>query len=120
MESSCPTSDAGEVSPCLADGALSVELDGEPALLSPGDAPLGPGVTIDAVNLPGSCRSFGFEKVRRRDRLPAWRRLCFFASLFVLSTRPCTFRPCRDPAGNRVMQSSRQRPMLDVKIVRWS
>lgn len=41
------------VSPCLAEGALSVELDGEVALLAPGGVTLGPDVAISAVNLPG-------------------------------------------------------------------
>lgn len=57
LDSACP---AG-VSPCLADGSLTVELDGETALLAPGEVTLGPGVAISAVNLPGACRSFGFE-----------------------------------------------------------
>ena len=58
LDSACPA----EVSPCLAEGALSVEIDGETALLSPGEVSLGPDVAISAVNLPGACRSFGFEK----------------------------------------------------------
>ena len=58
LESSCPDG----VSPCLADGALSVTLDGQKSLVSPGKVTLGPGVAISAVNLPGACRSFGFEK----------------------------------------------------------
>lgn len=60
LASSCP---AG-VSPCLADGSLRVLLDGEESLLSPGRVYLGPEVEISAANLPGACRSFGFEKVR--------------------------------------------------------
>ena len=59
LVSSCP---AG-VSPCLADGSLRVLLDGEEALLSPGALSLGLGVQVSAANLPGACRSFGFEKV---------------------------------------------------------
>eukprot|EP00752_Nemacystus_decipiens_P001257 g1255.t1 len=58
LESSCP---AG-VSPCLADGALSVLIDGEETLLKPGIVSVAPGVEVSAVNLPGACRSFGFEK----------------------------------------------------------
>ena len=58
LDSRCPEG----VSPCLSEGSLSVELDGEPALLAPGTAALGPGVAVSAVNLPGACRSFGFEK----------------------------------------------------------
>ena len=58
LESECPEG----LSPCLADGALSVEIDGETALLAPGEVALGPDVAIAAVNLPGACRSFGFEK----------------------------------------------------------
>jgi len=58
LESSCPDG----VSPCLAEGALSVTLDGQKSLVSPGKVTLGPGVAISAVNLPGACRSFGFEK----------------------------------------------------------
>lgn len=52
LESSCPE----EVSPCLADGALSVEVDGQEVLLAPGTARVGPDVAISAVNLPGACR----------------------------------------------------------------
>ena len=59
LESSCP---AG-VSPCLADGSLRVVLDGEEALNAPGTVVLGEEVQVSAVNLPGACRSFGFEKV---------------------------------------------------------
>ncbi|CAM9631382.1 unnamed protein product [Ectocarpus fasciculatus] len=58
LDSSCP---AG-VSPCLADGALRVLLDGEEKLLAPGTVSLAPDVEISAANLPGACRSFGFEK----------------------------------------------------------
>ena len=58
LESSCPDG----VSPCLAEGALSVTLDGQKSLVSPGKVTLGPGVAISAVNLPDACRSFGFEK----------------------------------------------------------
>lgn len=58
LDSNCPEG----VSPCLANGALTVTLDGEESLTSPGEVTLGPGVAISAVNLPGACRSFGFEK----------------------------------------------------------
>lgn len=57
LRSACPTSGDGIVSPCLADGALSVVLDRhKDRLLEPGTAVLGPGVIVDALNLPGSCR----------------------------------------------------------------
>lgn len=49
------------VSPCLADGSLNVVVDGEEVLLSPGELELAPGVELRAVNIPGECRSFGFE-----------------------------------------------------------
>eukprot|EP00903_Cladosiphon_okamuranus_P022369 g20573.t1 len=73
LDSECPEG----VSPCLAEGALNVELDGEVALLGPGEVILGPGVAISAVNLPGACRTFGFEKYweRRRAEYAAGRRL---------------------------------------------
>ena len=58
LESKCPEGQ----SPCLADGALSVEIDRNAALLAPGEVNLGPNVAVAAVNLPGACRSFGFEK----------------------------------------------------------
>eukprot|EP00903_Cladosiphon_okamuranus_P019705 g18107.t1 len=58
LDSDCPVG----VSPCLAEGSLTVEIDGETALLAPGERLLGPEVAIAAVNLPGACRSFGFEK----------------------------------------------------------
>lgn len=65
ISSACPIG----VSPCLADGALTVTLDGEESLLAPGTAVLGPGVSVSAVNLPGECRSFGFEKYWERKKL---------------------------------------------------
>eukprot|EP00752_Nemacystus_decipiens_P013294 g11775.t1 len=58
MDSSCPA----DVSPCLAEGSLRVTLDGEETLLAPGTVSLSPDVKVSAVNLPGACRSFGFEK----------------------------------------------------------
>lgn len=57
LDRGCPEG----ASPCLAEGALIVELDGETALVAPGVVSLGPDVAISAVNLPGVCRSFGFE-----------------------------------------------------------
>ncbi|CAM9581761.1 unnamed protein product, partial [Ectocarpus fasciculatus] len=74
LDSSCP---AG-VSPCLADGALIVLVDGEEVLLSPGTISLGPDVEVSAVNLPGACRSFGFEKYwerKKRENASQGRRL---------------------------------------------
>eukprot|EP00903_Cladosiphon_okamuranus_P020827 g19127.t1 len=65
LDSACP---AG-VSPCLANGALSVLLDGEETLVSPGTVEMAPGVTVSAVNLPGACRSFGFEKYWEQKQL---------------------------------------------------
>ncbi|CAM9380344.1 unnamed protein product [Ectocarpus sp. 8 AP-2014] len=65
LDSSCP---AG-VSPCLADGALVVLLDGEESLLAPGTVVLGGDVEVSAANLPGACRSFGFEKYWERKKL---------------------------------------------------
>eukprot|EP00903_Cladosiphon_okamuranus_P020094 g18456.t1 len=64
LDSMCPEGQ----SPCLADGALTVELDGETALLAPGMVSLGPNVAIAAANLPGACRSFGFEKYWERKK----------------------------------------------------
>lgn len=49
------------LSPCLAEGSLRVLLDGEEQLLAPGSITLGEDVVVSAVNLPGECRSFGFE-----------------------------------------------------------
>jgi len=57
MESACPVG----VSPCLAEGALTVKIDDVESMSSPGEVTLGPGVAISAVNLPGACRSFGYE-----------------------------------------------------------
>eukprot|EP00752_Nemacystus_decipiens_P012554 g11118.t1 len=65
LESACPTG----VRPCLADGALSVFVDGTEELLQPGTVPVAPGVVVSAANLPGACRSFGFEKYWGRKRL---------------------------------------------------
>lgn len=57
LDSECP---AG-VSPCLANGALTILLDDE-EVTTPGESLLGSGVSFGAVNLPGECRPFGFEK----------------------------------------------------------
>ena len=65
LESSCPLG----TSPCLADGALKVVVDGEEVLLAPGEVTVAPGVAIAAVNLPGACRTFGFEKYWERKKL---------------------------------------------------
>lgn len=65
LKSACPTG----VSSCLADGALAVTLDGDEGLRTPGTVSLGPEVSISAVNLPGACRSFGFEKYWERKKL---------------------------------------------------
>ncbi|CAM9748361.1 unnamed protein product [Choristocarpus tenellus] len=46
--------------PCIADGALSVIVDGDKAGL--GKVSLGGGVGVTAVNLPGECRPFWFEQ----------------------------------------------------------
>lgn len=64
LNSGCP----GGVSPCLADGSLSVVLDGRETLREPGSVMLGPDVEVFAVNLPGECRSFGFEKYWEREK----------------------------------------------------
>lgn len=65
MNSCCP---AG-VSPCLAEGSLRVVADGNEVLLAPGIVTLAPDVAISAVNLPGACRSFGFEKYWKLKQL---------------------------------------------------
>ena len=64
LDSACPEG----VYPCLADGSLSVEINGKTALLAPGEVSLGPKVAVSAVNLPGACRSFGFEKYWERKK----------------------------------------------------
>ena len=66
LDSSCLK---GSVSPCLADGALRVVLDGEEALFGPGSVALGEDVVVSAVNLPGPCRTFGFEEYWERKKL---------------------------------------------------
>ncbi|CAN0121343.1 unnamed protein product [Scytosiphon promiscuus] len=65
LDSGCPPG----ASPCLADGSLRVTLDGEEGLFAPGTARLGPDLEISAANLPGACRSFGFEKYWERKKL---------------------------------------------------
>ena len=65
LESSCSVG----MSQCLADGALRVVVDGADVLRAPGLAMVAPGVAIAAVNLPGECRSFGFEKYWERKKL---------------------------------------------------
>ncbi len=58
MESACPDS----LNPCLADGALSVFIDGSETMLQPGNIEIAQeDVKLSAANLPGECRSFGFE-----------------------------------------------------------
>lgn len=64
LDSSC----SAEVSPCLADGSLRVVLDGEETLFGPGSVVLGEEVAVSAVNLPGACRSFGFERYWERKK----------------------------------------------------
>ena len=82
LDSACP---AG-VSPCLADGALTVLLDGEESLLAPGTVVLGEDVEISAANLPGACRSFGFEKVRRTKLY----HIYFFSGFLRLDSLGCS------------------------------
>ncbi|CAM9269926.1 unnamed protein product [Ectocarpus sp. 8 AP-2014] len=65
LDSDCPPG----VSPCLADGSLSVVLDGNETLLAPGAVELAPDVKVSVVNIPGACRSFGFEKYWERKKL---------------------------------------------------
>ena len=65
MESWCP---AGLPS-CLADGALHVVVDGKEVLVAPGEVTAAPGIAMAAVNLPGACRSFGFERYWERKKL---------------------------------------------------
>ncbi|CAB1100369.1 unnamed protein product [Ectocarpus sp. CCAP 1310/34] len=65
LDSDCPPG----VSPCLADGSLIVVLDGNETLLAPGAIELAPDVKVSAVNIPGACRSFGFEKYWERKKL---------------------------------------------------
>eukprot|EP00752_Nemacystus_decipiens_P015530 g13857.t1 len=65
LDSSCPEG----LSPCLAEGALRVTLDGEEGLLAPGSVSLGEQVVVSAANLPGACRSFGFETYWERKKL---------------------------------------------------
>ena len=67
LKSACP---AG-LSVCLADGALSVTVDGKEVLMAPGAADVAPGVKISAVNIPGQCRSFGFEQYWERKKMEA-------------------------------------------------
>eukprot|EP00903_Cladosiphon_okamuranus_P010586 g10010.t1 len=74
LESSCPVG----LSPCLADGALTVEIDGKETLLAPGTVQVGSGVAVSAVNLPGACRSFGFKKyweAKQKEQAKAGRKL---------------------------------------------
>lgn len=65
LESACHDG----VSPCLADGALTVTIDGSEQLLQPGTVSVAQDVTVSAANLPGECRSFGFEKYWERKKL---------------------------------------------------
>lgn len=64
METACPV----EVFPCLADGSLTVLLDGVEALAAPGTVSLASGFDITAVNTPGECRSLGFTTYREKKK----------------------------------------------------
>lgn len=66
LDSQC----ADDASPCLANGALTILLDDED-ITSPGEVTLGRGMSVGAVNLPGACRPFGFEKYWARKVLEA-------------------------------------------------
>lgn len=81
LDSACESG----VWPCLADGSLNVVLDGEEALRGPGAFSLGPGVEVLAANLPGACRSFGFEKVRQDEQQLAFAASANPDSCFVFS-----------------------------------
>lgn len=70
LEAECPIG----VSPCLGNGALRVILDGR-SVERPGETTLGRQVTFGAVNIPGECRPFGFEKY--------WGRKVHEAELFA-------------------------------------
>ena len=65
MQSDCPV---GTIS-CLAEGALHVVVDGEEVMVAPGEVRIAPDTAIAAVNLPGACRSFGFEQYWERKKL---------------------------------------------------
>ena len=67
LDSACPPGR----SVCLADGALRVIVDGEEALMAPGVAVVARGVVISAANIPGQCRSFGFEQYWERKKMEA-------------------------------------------------
>ena len=67
LESECPS----DGSVCLADGALSVILDGKETFTKPGTEILAPGVEISVANIPGECRSFGFEQYWEKKKLEA-------------------------------------------------
>lgn len=58
LETACPVG----LYRCLADGSLTILLDGGEALWAPWTVSLAPGIEITVVNTPGECRSFGFEK----------------------------------------------------------
>lgn len=65
LESVCPEN----VQPCLADGSLNVVIDGDEVLIAPGTVKFGPGMQVTAVNIPGECRSFGYETYWERKKL---------------------------------------------------
>ena len=72
---------SGDVSPCLADGGLSVSVDGEPVdyLAGPSnDVHLSGGIELSSSNLPPACREFGGRKVwarMQKDMLRGRRQL---------------------------------------------
>ena len=72
---------SGDVSPCLADGGLSVSVDGELVeyLTGPSnDVRLPGGIKVSSSNLPPACREFGGRKVwarMQKDMLRGRRQL---------------------------------------------
>ena len=64
LETACPK----DATTCLADGALSVVIDGKENLGLPGTVVVAAGMHVSAVNIPGECRSFGFEKYWERKK----------------------------------------------------
>ena len=65
------------VSPCLADGGLSISVDGELVGFLSGpinDANLPGGIEVSSSNLPQECREFGGRKVWARMCLRIWSR----------------------------------------------
>lgn len=74
---------------CLAEGSLHVVMGEVEAMTAPGQVNVAGNIAICAVNFPGACRSFGFQKYWERKELdvfyPSDRKLSLINSMQNIS-----------------------------------